>query len=94
MKPSDIDKGWLLDLRGKRAQVRTRTGEPVKPATLKKDLLFIRLVLRYAKASLRLLQGHPLLFVSNTDSGGCRMPSIVREEYGVVLLLRIEGDSL
>jgi hypothetical protein len=59
LKPNQIDKGWLLDLRGKRAEVKTRLGDTVKPATLKKDLLFIRLVLRYAKDEAKCLQALP-----------------------------------
>ncbi|MBS1816531.1 MAG: hypothetical protein JSU08_01240 [Acidobacteria bacterium] len=49
IKITDIDTRFLLTLREKRSQQTTRTGAPVKPATLKKDLDFVRLVLRHAK---------------------------------------------
>lgn len=49
IKITDIDTRFLLTLREKRSQQKTRTGARVKPATLKKDLDFVRLVLRHAK---------------------------------------------
>lgn len=49
VKVTDVDARFLLTLRDKRAQNRTRRETPVKPATLKKDLIFVRLVLRHAK---------------------------------------------
>lgn len=45
---ADIDLEWLERLRRERALVKTRTGGNVTPTTLKKDLLFIRQVLRHA----------------------------------------------
>lgn len=49
VKIADVDTKFLLALREKRSQQKTRTKTPVKPATLKKDLDFVRLVLRHAK---------------------------------------------
>lgn len=49
VKVTNIDTTFLLTLREKRSQQQTRAGTPVKPATLKKDLDFVRLVLRHAK---------------------------------------------
>lgn len=49
VKVTDVDTRFLLTLREKRSQTKTRNGEPVKPATLKKDMDFVRLVLRHAK---------------------------------------------
>lgn len=49
VKVTDVDAKFLLALRETRSQARTRNGEPVKPATLKKDIDFVRLVLRHAK---------------------------------------------
>jgi len=49
VKITNVDAKFLLSLREKRSSVKTRSGEPVKPATLKKDIDFVRLVLRHAK---------------------------------------------
>jgi hypothetical protein len=49
VKVTDVDARFLLALREKRSLSRTRNGEPVKPATLKKDIDFVRLVLHHAK---------------------------------------------
>lgn len=49
VKVTDVDTRFLLALREKRSQKKTRTDTPVKPATLKKDIDFVRLVLRHAK---------------------------------------------
>jgi hypothetical protein len=49
MKVTGVDARFLLNLRQTRSAAKSRTGEPVKPATLKKDLDFVRLVLRHAK---------------------------------------------
>lgn len=46
---TDIDTRFLLALREARAKAWTKNGQPVKPATLKKDMDFVRLVLKYAK---------------------------------------------
>lgn len=45
----DIDAAFLTSLRDRRAQMRTLRGTFVRPATIKKDLDFVRVVLRYAK---------------------------------------------
>ena len=46
---TDVGTKFLLSLRETLSQKKTQTGGAVKPATLKKDLDFVRLVLRYAK---------------------------------------------
>lgn len=49
VKVTDVDTRFLLALRETRSHALTRNGSPVKPATLKKDMDFVRLVLRHAK---------------------------------------------
>ena len=49
VKVTDIDARFLLELRQKRADTKTKNGTNVKPTTLKKDLVFVRLVLQHAK---------------------------------------------
>jgi hypothetical protein len=49
VKIGNVDTKFMLALREKRSEANTRAGEPVKPATLKKDIDFVRLTLRYAK---------------------------------------------
>ena len=49
MKVTEVDTRFLLKLRETRAAAKTKAGQPIKPATLKKDVDFIRLVLGYAK---------------------------------------------
>lgn len=49
VKLTDIDARFLLELRQKRADTKTKNGTLVKPTTLKKDLDFVRLVLQHAK---------------------------------------------
>jgi hypothetical protein len=49
VKVTDIDARFLLELRQKRADTKTKNGTKVKPTTLKKDLVFVRLVLQHAK---------------------------------------------
>ena len=49
VKVTDIDARFLLELRQKRADTTTKNGTKVKPTTLKKDLVFVRLVLQHAK---------------------------------------------
>jgi integrase len=49
IKIADVDTKFLLSLREKRSQQQSKSGAPVKPATLKKDLDFVRLVLRHGK---------------------------------------------
>jgi hypothetical protein len=67
-KPADVDKAFLLGLRGERAKDLTKTGERVKPATLKKDLLFVRLVLRYARDEMKCLKDLPEFPASTRNS--------------------------
>src|SRR5438876_8073309 len=49
VKVADVDTKFLLALRERLSLKKTQTGGLVKPATLKKDLVFIRLVLRHAR---------------------------------------------
>lgn len=49
VKVNDVDTRFLLALRETRSKAETKAGQPVKPATLKKDMDFVRLVLKYAK---------------------------------------------
>jgi integrase len=49
VKITDVDTGFLLALREKLSLKKTQRGTLVKPATLKKNMYFIRLVLKYAK---------------------------------------------
>src|SRR5712692_5837725 len=49
VKINDVDTHFLLALRETRSKAQTKNGQPVKPATLKKDMDFVRLVLKYAK---------------------------------------------
>ena len=49
IKVADIDARFLLELRQKRADTKTKNGTNVKPTTLKKDLVFVSLVLQHAK---------------------------------------------
>lgn len=59
MKVTDVDTKFLMALREKRSKAVTKNGQPVKPATLKKDLDFVRLVLRYAKHIEKVLDDLP-----------------------------------
>ena len=49
VKVTDVDLRFLLELRQKRAAITTKNGTRVKSTTLKKDLVFVRLVLSHAK---------------------------------------------
>lgn len=49
VKIADIDARFLLTLRETRSKATTKNGQPVKPATLKKDIDFIRLTMRHAQ---------------------------------------------
>ena len=49
VKVTDVDTRFLLALRETRSKAKTKNGQPVKPATLKKDMDFVRLVLKHAK---------------------------------------------
>src|SRR2546426_2570492 len=49
VKVTDVDTKFLLELREKRSRKQNKNGDTVKAATLKKDLDFVRLVLRHAK---------------------------------------------
>ena len=59
IKVSDVDARFLLKLRETRSAAATKTGSPVRPATLKKDLDFVRLVLRHAKSIEKVLEQLP-----------------------------------
>ncbi|MGE3336016.1 MAG: hypothetical protein AB7I36_20440 [Rhodospirillaceae bacterium] len=50
VKVTDIDTNFLLALRETRSEAQAKNGAPIKPATLKKDMDFVRLVLRHAKS--------------------------------------------
>ncbi len=49
IKVADVDSRFLLKLRETRSAAVTKLRKAVRPATLKKDLDFVRLVLRHAK---------------------------------------------
>ena len=49
VKITDVDARFLLALRETRSKAQAKNGRPIKPGTLKKDMDFIRLVLKYAK---------------------------------------------
>jgi hypothetical protein len=49
-KLTDIDTRFLLVLRDARSKAVTKNGKNVRPATLKKDMDFVRLVLRHGKS--------------------------------------------
>jgi hypothetical protein len=49
VKVTDVDAKFLLALRETRSKKRSRNGALVKPATLKKDMDFVRLVLHHAR---------------------------------------------
>lgn len=49
VKVTDVDTKFLLTLRETRSKAKTKNDAAVKPATLKKDMDFVRLVLRHAK---------------------------------------------
>lgn len=59
IKVADVDTRFLMALRETRSAAVTKNGEPVKPATLKKDMDFVRLVLRYAKSIEKVLEELP-----------------------------------
>ncbi len=59
IKVGDVDARFLLKLRETRSAAATKTGSPVRPATLKKDLDFVRLVLRHAKSIEKVLEQLP-----------------------------------
>ena len=48
IRVANVDAKFLLNLRETRSKAKTKDGQPVKPATLKKDIDFVRLTLRYA----------------------------------------------
>jgi len=50
VKVTDVDTKFLLGLRETRSQDKSKKGAPVRPATLKKDMDFVRLVLRHARS--------------------------------------------
>lgn len=49
VKVANVDTKFLLQLRELRSRALTRDGKPVRPATLKKDMDFVRLTLRHAQ---------------------------------------------
>jgi hypothetical protein len=49
VKAANVDAKFLLHLRELRSKAKTRDGKPVRPATLKKDMDFVRLTLRHAR---------------------------------------------
>jgi len=49
VKITDVDARFLLALRETRSKAKAKNGRPIKPGTLKKDMDFIRLVLKHAK---------------------------------------------
>jgi hypothetical protein len=49
VKITDVDARFLLTLRETRSKAKAKNGRPIKPGTLKKDMDFIRLVLKHAK---------------------------------------------
>jgi hypothetical protein len=59
VKVTDVDASFLLALRETRSKAKTRDGKPVKPATLKKDIDFVRLTLRYANQIEKCLDALP-----------------------------------
>jgi len=59
VKVNDVDSRFLLQLRETRSQALAKNGKPVRPATLKKDMDFVRLVLRYAKSIEKVLDELP-----------------------------------
>lgn len=59
MKVTDVDSKFLLELREKRSKALAKNGKPIRPATLKKDLDFVRLVLRHAKSIEKVLDEVP-----------------------------------
>lgn len=59
VKVTAVDTKFLLALRETRASARTSRDTAVKPATLKKDMDFIRLVLRHAKSIEKCLDDMP-----------------------------------
>lgn len=59
IKLAEIDLAFLERLRDQRAKVTTREGQPLSPSTLKKDLIFVRMVLRHAVERERWLERLP-----------------------------------
>jgi hypothetical protein len=49
VKVTGVDTKFLLELREKRSRKQNKNGDTVTAATLKKDIDFVRLVLRHAK---------------------------------------------
>lgn len=54
-----IDLKWLEDFRNVRSKMTTNRGQPVSNATLKKDILFFRRILRHAKERMGTLRELP-----------------------------------
>ena len=69
---SQVDAAFLLRLRNARATAKNRRGERVANSTLKKDMLFVRQVLTYAKEFARIVTDIP------------KMPSFALDEYRIL----------
>jgi hypothetical protein len=59
VKVADVDTEFLLALRETRSKALAKNGKPVRSATLKKDMDFVRLVLRHAKSIEKVLSELP-----------------------------------
>jgi hypothetical protein len=59
VRVTNVDAKFLLHLRETRSKATTKNGASVKPATLKKDIDFVRLVLRHAKSIEKCLDEMP-----------------------------------
>lgn len=59
VKVANVDTKFLLHLRELRSKAKTRDGKLVRPATLKKDMDFVRLTLRHAKEIERSIETLP-----------------------------------
>jgi integrase len=59
VKVADVDTAFLKRLRDTRATETTQHGTLVKPSTIQKDLVFVRLVLRYALEWLKCIDRLP-----------------------------------
>lgn len=89
IKPQDVDLGWLQQLRIERTKESRKKGKAVKPATLKKDFIFIRLVLKHAIHQLKSLDRLPEFppFRRNTkwEIREARKPPFNAKEYKYLL---------
>lgn len=85
IKPQDVDLGWLQQLRIARVKEPQKQGKAVKPATIKKDFIFVRLVLRHAinrlKSLDRLPDFPPFKRGSKWEIRSARKPRFDAKEY-------------